>query len=183
RTREQLEAASARAFVDATLAQMADLGRQTCDQRAMERRVMPGAFARRCSRVPWRSLVLRRRRALPLRGWRLGPRRLAGTAAGRCRRLPCPQFAGLQLELAMQFAPFAHAQEAQEMLLAPLAQLRLGQVLVRLAIGLPQFQDPDELALGIGEQRMRVVGRGALVGGPLTRILDPQERGDRQHLL
>ena len=69
------------------------------------------------------------------------------------------------------------------MFLAPLAQLRLGQLLVRLAIARPQLEDGDELALLVGEQRMRVVGGGALVGRAFARILNAQERGDRQHLV
>ena len=92
------------------------------------------------------------------------------------------EFVAQQLQLAMQFAPFAQAQEAEEVLLRPLAQLRLREVLVRLSIRVPQLDDADELRLRIRELRMRVVGRGALVGGAFARILDAEERGDRQHL-
>ena len=89
---------------------------------------------------------------------------------------------GHQLQLAMQLAPLAHAQEAQEMPLAPPAQLRLGEVLVRGLVCLPQLQDADEFRLCVGEFGMRIVGRGALVAGSFARVLDAEERGDRQHL-
>ena len=83
----------------------------------------------------------------------------------------------------MQFAPFAQAQEAEEVLVRPLAQLRLGQLLVRLAIGLPELEDADKLGFGVRELRMGVVGRRARVGGALARVLDAEEAGDDQHLV
>ena len=61
------------------------------------------------------------------------------------------------------------------MLLAPVAQLRLGQLLVRVAIRLPQLEDADEFRLRIGELRVRGVGGAARVGRALARILDAEE--------
>ena len=107
---------------------------------------------------------------------RLVGRRVRGLAAAPA------QFVAQQLQLAVQLAPLAHAQEAEEMLLAPTAQLGLGEFLVGLLVGVPQFEDADELRARVGEQRMRVVGGGALVGRTLARILDAQERGDRDRL-
>ena len=86
-----------------------------------------------------------------------------------------------QYQLPVQFAPFAHAQEAEEVLLAPVAQLRLAQVLVRLTVGLPELQDADELRVRIGELGMCLVGGLAPVGGALARILDAEKGGDGQH--
>ena len=60
------------------------------------------------------------------------------------------------------------------------AQLRLGQVLVRGAIGVPQLEHADEFRLRIGELRVRGVGRPARVGRAFARILDAEERGDHQ---
>ena len=91
------------------------------------------------------------------------------------------QLLAQQAQLAMQFAPLAHAQEAQEMAPAPVAQLRLGQVFMGLPIGIPQAQHADELGAAIGELRVRGVGGAARVGRSLARILDTQERRDHQH--
>ena len=82
----------------------------------------------------------------------------------------------------MQLAPFAHAQEAQEIPLAPVAQLRLGQVFVRLTIGLPQLEDADEFRTRVGELCMRVVGGFAGFGGTFARILDAEEGRDDGHV-
>ena len=82
----------------------------------------------------------------------------------------------------MQLPPLAQAQEAEELLVRPLAQLRLGQLLVRIAIGLPQLEDADEFRLRVGELRMRGIGGGARIGGTLARVLDAEEAGDHQHL-
>ena len=82
----------------------------------------------------------------------------------------------------MQLAPFAQAQETEEMLVRPLAQLRLGQVLVRDAVCVPQFHDPNEFGFRIGELRVRRIRSAALVGRSFTRILDAEETGDDQHL-
>ncbi|MCW0379314.1 hypothetical protein NB697_002160 [Xanthomonas sacchari] len=64
---------------------------------------------------------------------------------------------------------------------APVAQLGLGQVLVRLPVAVPQAQDADEFRARIGELGMRVVGGLARLRRALARILDAQERGDHQH--
>ena len=82
------------------------------------------------------------------------------------------QFFALKLQLAMQFPPFAQAQETEELLVRPFAQLRLGQVFVRLAIGLPELEDADEFGLGIRELRMRGIGGSARIRGAFARILD-----------
>ncbi len=82
----------------------------------------------------------------------------------------------------MQLPPFAQAQEAEELLVGPLAQLRLGQVFVRLPIRLPELEDADEFRLGIGELRMRGIGGGARIRRSLARVLDAEETGDHQHL-
>ena len=62
---------------------------------------------------------------------------------------------------------------------APFAQLRLGQLLVRVAVGLPQLEDADEFRLRVGELRMRGVGRARAVGRAFARVLDAEEAGDR----
>ncbi|MCW0413457.1 hypothetical protein NB709_003333 [Xanthomonas sacchari] len=64
---------------------------------------------------------------------------------------------------------------------APVAQLGLGQVLVRLPVAVPQAQDADEFRARIGELGMRVVGSLARLRRALARILDAQERRDHQH--
>ncbi|MCW0460030.1 hypothetical protein NB717_001098 [Xanthomonas sacchari] len=64
---------------------------------------------------------------------------------------------------------------------APVAQLGLGQVLVRLPVTVPQAQDADEFRARIGELGMRVVGGLARLRRALARVLDAQERGDHQH--
>ena len=68
------------------------------------------------------------------------------------------------------------------MLLAPGAQLRLRQVFVRLAVGVPEFQHAEKLRRGIGENGMGVVGGLACIGRAFARILDAQEGCDHQHL-
>ena len=62
----------------------------------------------------------------------------------------------------MQFAPFAQTQEPEETLVRPLAQLRLGQILMRDAIGFPQLEDADEFRFWIREFGMRRIGGAAL---------------------
>src|SRR5690606_5720195 len=143
RAREQLELAPARPLVQPTILALADLGWQAGDQGAMQHGV-----------------------------WSAG---LAGpiTVGGRRRGVDVPpKLLALQLELAVQLAPLPHAQEAEEMPLAPAPQLRLGGIRVRLPVRTPAPEDAGELGLGIGELRMGVVGGGALVGRALARILD-----------
>ena len=81
----------------------------------------------------------------------------------------------------MQLPPFAQAQEAEEIAIRPFAQLRLGHVLVRGAIGVPQLEDADEFRLAIRELRMRGIGGGARVGRAFARVLDAEKTGDHQH--
>ena len=88
----------------------------------------------------------------------------------------------LQLQLPMQFPPLAQAQEAQEMLVCPFAQLRLGVVLVGGAVGHPQLEDADEFGFRIIELRMRCIRGGAGIGRTLARVLHAQETGNHQHL-
>src|SRR3546814_1656864 len=72
------------------------------------------------------------------------------TRHGRClprrqaKTRPTPRIFALQFQLPVQLAPLAHAQEAQEVAVAPLAQLRLGHVLVRDAVGVPEPEDRSE---------------------------------------
>ena len=61
-----------------------------------------------------------------------------------------------------------------------LRSLRLGQVLVRGAVGVPQLEHADEFRIRIGELRVRGVGRPARIGRPLARILDAEERREHQ---
>ena len=65
------------------------------------------------------------------------------------------------------------------MFAAPIAQFRLGKILVRQSIFVPQIQHADVVGLLIGKSRMRRIGRLARVGRSLTRILGGQER--REH--
>src|SRR3546814_1792696 len=108
------------------------------------------------------------------------------TRHGRClprrqaKTSPTPRIFALQSQLPVQLAPLAYAQEAKEVAVAPLAQLRLGHVLVRDAVGVPEPEDAAELGLRVAELRVCSVGRGALVCRPLARVLDAQERGGRQ---
>ena len=86
-----------------------------------------------------------------------------------------------QAQLTVQLAPFAHAQEGQEIPATPVAQLALGQVLVGLAVGVPQTQDADELRTPVGKLGMGVVGGFAGLGRALAWVLDAQERGNGDH--
>jgi hypothetical protein len=84
------------------------------------------------------------------------------------------EFIAQQLQLAMQLAPFAQAQEAEEVLLRPLAQLGLREVFVRRAVGIPQLEDADELRFRIGElararYRRRRAGRRGVRADPGCR--------------
>src|SRR3546814_1320537 len=62
----------------------------------------------------------------------------------RAKTRPTPRILALQFQLPVQLAPLAHAQEAQEVAVAPLAQLRLGHVLVRDAVGVPEPERSEE---------------------------------------
>src|SRR3546814_1038429 len=90
---------------------------------------------------------------------RHGPAGRVSTRHGRClprrqaKTRPTPRIFALQFQLPVQLAPLAHAQEAQEVAVAPLAQLRLGHVLVRDAVGVPEPEDADELGLRVAELR------------------------------
>ncbi len=101
----------------------------------------------------------------------------------RVGRLFAPaQFFAQQPQLPMQLAPLAHAQETEEMPVAPVAQLGLGKIFMHLPVRIPQAQDADEFRARIGKQRMRVIGRFARLRRALARILDAQECGDDDHL-
>ena len=88
----------------------------------------------------------------------------------------------MQLQLPVQFPPFAQAQKTKKLFVGPFAQLRLGELFMCAAIGLPQLQNPHKLRLAIGKLRMRSIGRTACIGGALTRILDAKEAGNHQHV-
>src|SRR3546814_15433705 len=89
------------------------------------------------------------------------------TRHGRClprrqaRTHPTPRIFALQFQLPVQLAPLAHAQEAAEVAVAPLAQLRLGHVLVSDAVGVPEPEDANELGLRVQELRAPSVCRRA----------------------
>ena len=82
----------------------------------------------------------------------------------------------------MQLPPFAQAQEAKELLVRPFAQLRLGHLLVRVAVGVPQREDAHEFRFRVRELRMRGICGGAGIDRAFARILHAQEAGDHQHL-
>ena len=82
----------------------------------------------------------------------------------------------------MQLAPLAHAQEGEEVRAAPVAQFRLGQVLVGDGVGGPELEHAEEIGFRIGELGVRGVGLLTGVGGAFARILDAQERDQDHHL-
>src|SRR3546814_4819464 len=97
RAGEQLELAPARPLVLAALGAVAELGGQACDERAMQLHVPAG------------RVLTRHGRCLPRR---------------QAKTHPTPRIFALQFQLPVQLAPLAHAQEAEEVAVAPLAQLR-----------------------------------------------------------
>ena len=84
-------------------------------------------------------------------------------------------------QLLVQILPLAHAQVGQEVLLAPAAQRALTRGCL-LARGPPEVQDRDEIGTLVREQGVPLVRRLDLVGWPLARILDAEERRDDQCL-
>lgn len=82
-------------------------------------------------------------------------------------------------ELPMHLPPFAHAQEREEVLLAPVAQFRLREFGVGLDVRVPEAQHADEIRTRVGEARVRGVGLRTRVGGTLARILHAEE--GREH--
>ena len=171
RTGKHLELALARALVDALLVLAADLGGQAGEQAAMDGFVQPIGIALAPSPATQGSPFGASRGRSRVRILRL----VAGGSL--CIQLP-PQFLHHQQQLPMQFAPFAHAHEAEEMPRAPVAQLRLGQFLVRVVVGAPQIQHADEVGLRVGEHGVRGVGLLARIARALARILDAEEGHD-----
>src|SRR5690606_3312744 len=180
----------ARPLVLAALGAVAELGRQACDECAVEADVGVGVaagvgFRNGCLPVgviPAHPGAQRLSRSVPgtgVRGPRTAPPRLRPSPGCSVRFAPVPptrergfraaangandaaghgglvlppaQLPALQLQLPVQLAPLAHAQEAEEIAVAPLAQLRLGHVLVRGAIGVPEPEDADELGFRVAE--------------------------------
>jgi hypothetical protein len=80
-------------------------------------------------------------------------------------RIACRSPAGPQIELAdaagelgVQVLPLAHAQEREEMLPAPLAQLTAGERGGLLAECAPEIEHGKKIGAGIGEQRVLLLG-------------------------
>ena len=132
---------------------------------------------------------------LGTRGSGLGTRKIKSLALSFCccesrvpspesRIFPSPEFRLFQhQQLPMQFAPFAHAQIGKKARAAPVAQFRLGEILVRECVRVPQIQHADEVRLGVDELRMRGIRSGARIGRPFARVLDAQEGDQDQQLM
>src|SRR6201996_3675686 len=82
----------------------------------------------------------------------------------------------------MQLTPFTHAHEAEEVARAPVTQLRLREVFMRLAVVAPKIEHAHEIGLRVGKRSVRSVGLLASIRRPLTRILDAEERHNGQYL-
>ncbi len=100
--------------------------------------------------------------------------RLVATAVRQCTRHV--------RELLAQVAPFPHAQERQEVFAAPVAQhaVAAGRGFAGRA---PEIEHPDEVRALVREQRMLGIGGFRLVGRSFTRVLDAQERDDRERFV
>ncbi len=186
---EYLEFALARSAILIFLVLEPDLCRPAAQQRAMHGFVFFGSWRRS---IPSRRRGPSHRRrfgtcriAPPARRPpRNGPRHSGRFTPVRSRgRIATPHSSvAEQQQLPMQFAPLAHAQIRKESRRAPVAQLRLRQVLVRERVHVPEIEDADEVGLRVGELRMRGIGRLTRVGRPFARILDRQECHDDQQL-
>lgn len=86
------------------------------------------------------------------------------------------QFFAQQPQLPVQLAPLAHARETEEMPVAPVAQLGLGEIFMHLPVRIPQAQDTHEFRARIGKQRVRVIGGLARFRRALARVLDAEMR-------
>lgn len=72
-----------------------------------------------------------------------------------------------QRQLAMDIPPFPHSHPAQEVLLANLLELILGQLLALLFIEIPHVQQGDEIRFLVIERCMGLIRRLLFVLGPL----------------
>ena len=95
---------------------------------------------------------------------------------------PVPTQIGDDLvELADQVLPFAHAHVVQELALAHLAELVAGQLAALVLQVLPQLQVGQEVAGGVLEAGVRLVGLRLLFQWPFTHVLQAQCRDDHGH--
>ena len=85
-----------------------------------------------------------------------------------------------QGQLTMDIPPFPHSHPAEEVLLADLLELILGQLLALFFIEIPHVQQGDEIRFLVIERCMGLVSCLLFVLRPLTGVLNTQPRNNDQ---
>ena len=86
-------------------------------------------------------------------------------------------------ELRVHVLPLADAQVVQELLAAHAAEGVSGALLLLLAQVGPEPEVGEEVARGVAEPGVQLIGLRLLVDRPLARVLDGERGGDHEHLV
>ena len=176
---EQMKAAATRTLVFVAVRRFqADLGNQACEQGAVYL-VVTGLSATVLAHFVHGFVVYRVFALLEFGIWFVG-----FDAADAFARRTCFgqqfQFARGLFQLLVQFAPFAHARHAQEVLLQHLHGLLVGFLRARLQEKFPQIQIRQEIGFFVFEALVHFVGGIACFKWALARVLYRQGRHDNQ---